>query len=120
MAEEVGVSPCRSRPGEVELPLRADLLNPEGVLQGALVALVCEAAALDLADRDVGVSVLCELDLRYLAGASVGPVHGQATWIGEPEKGRQTIALRDRGRDMRPVATAFARVAGAPTGRGTR
>ncbi|MEM7408799.1 MAG: hypothetical protein AAF430_01020 [Myxococcota bacterium] len=115
---EVGIEPVSGTPGTVRLPLAPRLLNPEGVLQGALVALLCESAALARAQASgLAHRVVTELDLRYLAAASLGPVTATADWIGEPDQGALALTLRDEGRDRR-VATAFARLARAP-GRGT-
>jgi len=111
--EEVGIETLG--PGSVRLALHANLLNPESVLQGALVALVSECSALSLAEpaRDRPQHVT-ELDLRYLSAASAGPVDGRARWIGNPETGMIRVELRDRGRGEGLTSTALVRVADAP------
>ncbi len=111
--EVVGIERDASRPGRVRLPLRDALRNPEGVLQGALVALIVEEAALHAAraarSDDVAVS---ELDLRYLAAASKGPIEGLADWIGDPDQGMLRVELRDLGHAERRTTVAFVRVTG--------
>ena len=115
LAEHVGVETLAPDRGHVRLALRPDLLNPEGVMQGALVALVVECAALALAGGTGAGStarpIVTELDLRYLAAASVGPVESRGTWIGAPDRRMLRIELRDIGRDGRLTTTALVRIA---------
>ncbi len=113
--EEVGVETVDATRGAVRLALREALLNPEGVLQGALVALLAECASLALAEHAAeGPAVVTELDLRYLAAASIGPVESEAHWIGEPAAGMLCVTQRDRGRDDALTSTALVRIAAAP------
>ncbi len=107
----VGIEHDASRPGRVRVALRDDLRNPEGIMQGALVALLIEEAALDLAAAELRASAITSLDLRYLAAASVGPIEAEARWIGAPDAATIRVDLRDAGRDDRRSAVAFARVA---------
>ena len=112
LAEEVGIEILEA--GHVRLPLHANLRNPEGVLQGALVALVTECAALELADAEhARPQVVRALDLRYLATAAEGPVEGRAVWIGDAREGMIRVALHDRGRAIQ-TSSAFVHVADAP------
>ena len=114
LADEVGVEVEDGRPGEVRLPLRAQLLNPEGVMQGALIALLIEVAALSRASIETKApQAISELDLRYLAAASVGPVTGRAEWIGAPKARMLRVRLFDQGRDNRLTASALVRVTNA-------
>lgn len=115
LPEEIGIEPLASRPGCVRLTLNPTLLNPEGVLQGALVALIVESAALTLAEASrTKPSVVVELDLRYLAAASVGPVEATSTWIGSSHSGMIRVELFDRGREDRLTTSALVRVDDAP------
>jgi len=117
LAEEVGVETVDPAEGTMRLVLRPDLLNPEGLLQGALVALVVECAAVARADHDRGApQVVTELDLRYLRPASTGPVEARAAWLGPPDAAMLRVELHDRGRGEGPTASALVRVAGAPEG----
>jgi len=111
LADEVGIEIVDAAAGAVRLPLRPALRNPEGVMQGALVALLAETSALALAEHSLGApQIVTELDLRYLAGASVGPIEGLAAWIGAPEARVLRVELRDAGRDDRLTTTCLARV----------
>ena len=115
LADEVGVDMVDASRGRIRVPLGPALLNPEGVMQGALVALAVECGALACAEAALGrPQVVSELDLRYLASASVGPVESDATWIGRPEDRMLRIVLRDRGLERRITTTALARVVDAP------
>ena len=83
-------------------------------MQGALVALLVEVAALTRASVETQEpQAVCELDLRYLAAASVGPVTGAAEWIGPPDACMLRVRLFDRGRDNRLTASALVRVTDA-------
>ena len=69
-----------------------------------------ECAALACADaRSSRPNVVRELDLRYLAGASKGPVTSESAWIGDPTAGMLRVALRDEGKDGRITTTALVR-----------
>ena len=119
LTDEVGVEVIAPETGQIQVQLRDALLNPEGVMQGALVALAVECAALARADHDgasegMGARVVTELDLRYLAAASAGPLTGRADWIGEPSTGMLRVELRDTGQDDRLTTTALVRVDAAP------
>lgn len=111
LEEEVGVTVRAADRGEVELVLRPPVLNKEGTLQGALVALVVERAAESLAESRLGAPQrVAELDLRYLSTAKLGPVRSRASFIGEPEMGMLRVELWDAGRSDRLTATALLRV----------
>ena len=112
LVREVGIETRDAAAGHVELALGALHRNPEGLLQGALVALLCEVAAESAAGAHTrGPAFVTELDIRYLAAARVGPVASRAHWIGDPSLGMLRIELVDRGRDDRLTTTALARVA---------
>ncbi len=109
--EEVGVELVEPSLGHVRLALRPALTNPEGVMQGALVALVVECASLALANHEHDApQIVTELDLRYLAAASKGPVESRAVWIGEAQRRMLRVELRDLGRDDRITTAALVRV----------
>jgi len=117
LAAEAGIVVADASRGRVELPLREALLTPGGVMQGALVALVVEEAALALAGQaDARPYVVTELDLRYLAGGARGAdrvVRG----LGWPdrESAMVRVALRDAGNGDR-LHDGGARPRGARTG----
>ena len=109
--QEVGVEVLDASRGLVHLAFRRALLNPEGVLQGALVALLAECSALALANDTFDAEhVVCEMDLRYLASAAIGPVEGRAQWIRSPAARMLAVRLCDLGRDARLTTTALVRV----------
>jgi acyl-coenzyme A thioesterase PaaI-like protein len=114
LEEEVGIESVDPGRGIVEVLLRPPLLNPEGTMQGALVALLVEVAAERLAEFHLKTpQIVTELDLRYLSTARFGPVVAMAFWIGAPEHGMIRVDLKDRGNDDRLTATALVRVADA-------
>lgn len=111
LAEEAGVAVTDASRGRVELPLSAALLSPEGVMQGALVALVVEEAALALAEYgDAGPHFVTELDIRYLAAGRDGPIVSSAHWVTDREGEATRIVLRDAGRGDRITTAGLARV----------
>ncbi|MGB0620384.1 MAG: PaaI family thioesterase [Myxococcota bacterium] len=114
LAEEVGVELLDATQGQVRIVLRPSLLNPEGVMQGALVALAVECGALACAEEALGrAQAVSELDLRYLAAASRGPVESETRWIGRPGDRMLRVVLRDVGRDDRVTTTALVRLVDA-------
>jgi acyl-coenzyme A thioesterase PaaI-like protein len=114
LVEVVGIETIDAQRGEVELALRPAVLNTEGTLQGALVALVVERAAEVMAERArAGPQWITELDLRYLATAKQGPLRSRGAFVGPAEEGMLRVALRDAGREERVTATALLRVAPA-------
>jgi acyl-coenzyme A thioesterase PaaI-like protein len=117
LAEHVGIAIADPARGHVEVELREELRNPEGVMQGALVAFLAELAAEALAGSAHGSpQIVTEIDVRYLATGKVGPMATEARWIGEPDVGMVRVELRDRGNDERITAAALLRVAPAPGG----
>ena len=110
--QEVGVETDPAVPGRVLLPLGAPHRNPEGAVQGAIVALLAECAALSLAG---GRAVVTGLDLRYLRAASRGPVEARASWLGDPARGALRVVQRDLARPERPTASALVAVGPTPT-----
>jgi acyl-coenzyme A thioesterase PaaI-like protein len=119
LVAEVGPAIVDASRGRVELPLRDALRNPEGGMQGALVALLVEVAALARADHEASaVHVVTELDLRYLASGRVGPIVSSAAWVAGRVSEVLRVELVDRGRDDRLTTTALVRVAPAPDANG--
>lgn len=84
LRDEAGVVPIDPAGGVVEIAVRPEVCNPAGTLQGAMVALLAEAATEDLVAHRAGVPVtVVDLDIRYLAQAKVGPVRTRCTAIGD-------------------------------------
>ncbi len=93
-----GVEVIDAARGEVRLPLRPDLLNPAGALQGAMVGLAAEAAAEELATHALDrPQVVSDIDIRYLTQARVGPIRSRARFIGPPSDGSVVVDLLDEG-----------------------
>ena len=98
-AERAG---CERRgPGVAVLPRTEDGLNASGTVNGGLLALVAEEAALSLAPGET----LCSLSLRYLQPARVGPVVATAT----RRDGLGRVELRDSGNGGRLSCIAMTR-----------
>ena len=110
LVDEVGIETVDASRGHIELVLRERLMNGSGTMQGALVALLCESAAEVLAEHTHGgAQTVCELDLRYLAAARVGPVASQAQWVGDAASGMMQVELRDLGNEGRLTGAALLR-----------
>lgn len=109
LREAVGVMAIDPARGIVELEIRPDLLNPAGALQGAMVSLVAEAAAEDLASHAFAApQVVTDMDIRFVAQARAGLVRSRASFIGPPSDGSVRVDLSDVGRD-RVVTSVLAR-----------
>jgi acyl-coenzyme A thioesterase PaaI-like protein len=83
LREEAGIQVIDAAEGIVQVEVTPDLRNPAGTLQGAMVALLAEAAAEDLVTTRFESSfVVTDLDLRYLRKAQVGPVRTRSRLLG--------------------------------------
>ena len=115
LAEEAGVVRTDAGRGRVELPLGPACLSPQGTMQGGLVALVVEEAALALAEHGgAGLHVVTELDLRYLAAGRRGPIVSQADWVAGREAGMIRVSVYDAGHGDRLTTAGLVRLARAP------
>lgn len=109
LREEAGIIAVDRGRGIVEIPVRPDVCNPAGTLQGAMVALVAESAAEDLLTELAGEPmVVSELDIRYLAQAKVGPVRTQSRMIGSTADAPVEVRLIDAAND-RVTTLVYAR-----------
>jgi acyl-coenzyme A thioesterase PaaI-like protein len=100
LREVVGVEVIDADAGIVELLVRPELRNPAGTLQGAMVALLAEAAAEDLVEARAGQpAVVTDLDLRYLAQAPVGPVRTRSRLLGTEPTDPVLVELVDTSTD---------------------
>lgn len=110
LREEAGVVALDPSEGIVEIAVRPAVCNPAGTLQGAMVALVAEAAAEDLMGHRSGTPVtVVDLDIRYLAQARVGPVRTRCTTIGDWVR----VELVDTATD-RVTTLVYARTVAVP------
>ena len=100
LREEAGIEVLDAKEGELQVSVTPHLRNPAGTLQGALVALLAEAAAEDLVStRFESPVVVTELDLRYLAQAPVGPVRTQSRLLGTEPDAPVEVTLVDTSVD---------------------
>lgn len=100
-AERVGSE--RLGPGVACLSRRSDGLNASNSINGGLLALVVEEAALSGAPSG---TTLSSMALRYLRPARVGPVIGRTTSYGEAAR----VEVRDAGADDRLAVLAVTKV----------
>ena len=115
LAEAAGAQVVDPVIGHIEVVLDDALRNPAGAMQGAMVALVGELAAEELATHHLGARhVVTDIDVRYLAMGRIGPVYARAAFIGPPSARSIRVELRDRGNDDRLMSAILARVAPAP------
>ena len=116
LTEAAGIQVVDATEGHVSCELTPELRNPAGVMQGAMVSLVAEVAAEELATATHGrTHVVRDLDIRYLMGGREGPVTSSARWLGDPADGWMTVELRDQGRAGRLMTAAMARCTPAPS-----
>jgi acyl-coenzyme A thioesterase PaaI-like protein len=96
LREEAGIQVIDAAEGVVEVEVTPALRNPAGTLQGAMVALLAEAAAEDLmATRFESSFVVTDLDLRYLRKTQVGPVRTRSRLLGTGPNAPVQIELID-------------------------
>jgi acyl-coenzyme A thioesterase PaaI-like protein len=111
LREEAGIEPLDPANGEVQVVVTPQLRNPAGTLQGAMVALLAEAAAEDLVStRFESPAVVTDLDLRYLAQARVGPVRTRSRLLGTGPDSPVEVELVDTSVD-RVTTHVYARAA---------
>lgn len=99
-AERAGC--MRREPGVAVLPRRDDGLNASGTVNGGLLALVAEEAAVSLTPG----AALSSMALRYLQPVRRGPAIAQA----DVHRGVGRVEVRDAGADGRLAVVAITRV----------
>lgn len=87
--------------GSASIPMRPDGLNAAGTLNGGLLALVVEEAALS---GDAG-HTLASLSMRYVQPVRIGPAVAHA----DVQAGLASVVVRDQGRDDRLAVIASTR-----------
>lgn len=96
LREEAGIEVLDASEGIVQVEVTPELQNPAGTLQGAMVALVAEAAAEDLlTTRFDSPVVVVDLDLRYLRKTQAGPVRTRSRLLGTGPDSPVQIELID-------------------------
>jgi acyl-coenzyme A thioesterase PaaI-like protein len=109
LREEARIEVVDAANGIARVEVTPALRNSAGTLQGAMVALLAEAAAEDLVERRFGApAVVTELDLRYLAQAPEGPVETRTSLLGDGPDAPLRVELHDTGVG-RMTTLAFAR-----------
>jgi acyl-coenzyme A thioesterase PaaI-like protein len=100
LREEAGIRVLDPMQGAVEMELTPGLRNPAGTLQGAMVALLAEAAAEDLASSRFNIpAVVTDLDLRYLAQTGAGPMRTRGRLLGHAPDSPIQVELFDTSND---------------------
>ena len=96
LRDEAGIEVVDAAAGIVEADVTPELRNPAGTLQGAMVALVAEAAAEEfVAARLDSPVVVVDLDLRYLAQTKDGPVRTVCHSLGSTPDAPVQVELVD-------------------------
>jgi acyl-coenzyme A thioesterase PaaI-like protein len=96
LRDAAGIQVIDGPAGVVEVELVPDLLNPAGALQGAMVALVAESAAEEATSARRGEPTrICDLDVRYLHQARVGPIRTETEWLGDGPDAAILVRLID-------------------------
>ena len=77
---------ARETAAGLEVDLTGTLLNPAGVLQGGVAALIAEIAAQRVVERELGgPHVVAGIDVRYVNMGRVGPIRAVVRPIGRPD-----------------------------------
>lgn len=100
LADRAGV--VRGAPGTASVARRTDSLNASNTINGGIIALVLEEAALSAAPAG---ATLSSMALRYLRAGRVGPVVAHATRHGRHIR----VEVRDAGAEDRVLAVAMTR-----------
>jgi acyl-coenzyme A thioesterase PaaI-like protein len=96
LRDEAAIEVIDAAAGVVQVELTDELRNPAGTFQGAMVALLAEAAAEDLVLARFGQpAIVTDLDLRYLAATGSGPVRTTSTLLGDRADSAIEIELVD-------------------------
>jgi acyl-coenzyme A thioesterase PaaI-like protein len=97
LREEAGIEVIDAAAGVVQVDVTSALRNPAGTLQGAMVALLAEAAVEDMvATLFASPVVVTELDIRYLGPAQVGPVRTRSRLLGDGPDAPVQVELIDQ------------------------
>ncbi|MBX3314711.1 MAG: hypothetical protein KF906_10360 [Actinobacteria bacterium] len=98
--DAAGIRVIDAAAGEVEVELTPALRNLAGTLQGAMTALVAEAAAEDaLSHRADAPVFVTDLDLRYLTRTGAGPIRTRTDVVGTGADAFAVVELIDASTD---------------------
>ena len=111
LRDEAGITSLDPSNGVVEVVARRELQNSNGTIQGAMVALIAEAAAEDLIEARFGVPVVVtDLDVRYLNRMEGGIARSSCRVVGDGPTATVEVRLHDADRD-RITTLVYARAA---------
>ncbi len=114
LREEAGIEVVDPSRGEVRMEVTPKVRNPAGTLQGAMVALLAEAATEDfVSSRSDAPLVVTDLDLRYLAQAHVGPLRTRCRLLGTGPEAPVQVELIDSSVE-RVTTLVYARASVVP------
>ena len=100
LREEAEIRSIEPAAGVVEMVVTPRVQNPAGTLQGAMVALLAESAAEDLAESLADAPMLVtDLEIRYLEKVDLGPVRTRTTLIGDDPGSPMLVELIDTRTD---------------------
>jgi len=89
---------------ELELDLRPTVLNPAGVLQGGVAALLAELAAERRLEAATGARLVgTGMDIRYVNMGRIGPIRTHVEVIGGADSLSAQVRLIDTGQNDRVV-----------------
>jgi acyl-coenzyme A thioesterase PaaI-like protein len=101
LREAAGVEVLDAAAGVVQLEVTSAVRNPAGTLQGAMVALVAEAATEEAMAALAGTPVVVtDLDLRYLARTGRGPVRTSTRLLGDGPGATVEVRIVDVAADQ--------------------
>jgi acyl-coenzyme A thioesterase PaaI-like protein len=101
LREEAAIEVIDAEQGVVKVAVTAALRNPAGTMQGAMLALIAEAATEDLIAARFGVPVVVvDLDLRYLAQTRDGPMTSRCRLLGSGPDSPVQVELIDTSTGM--------------------
>jgi acyl-coenzyme A thioesterase PaaI-like protein len=115
LRDEAGIVVLDAAAGVAEIAVTPDVCNPAGTLQGAMVALLAEAATEDLVSNRLGGApvVVTDIDLRYLMQSGTGPVRSRCRPLGDAPDAPVEVQLVDAATD-RVTTLAYTRAVPLP------
>ena len=118
LREQIGIREVEVARGIVEIDVAPYVMNPLGVLQGGVFAILAEAAAEGMARSAMGEDqAVRDLSIRYLAAGRTGPIRTAGRFLrSAPDALLIGIDLRDVGNEDLLVGTALLEL-GNPTTR---
>jgi acyl-coenzyme A thioesterase PaaI-like protein len=109
LRDEAAIEVLDPAEGVVEVLVTPELRNPAGTIQGAMVALVVEAAVEELLEARFGrPAIVTDLEVRYLAQAPHGPLHSRCELLGDAPDSPVLVELFDTSAE-RLTTLAYAR-----------